>query len=70
MIKAKLESGNVIFGITAENVKRLKEGKPIQINMKELGLGDNKIFIMYGEDEHAILDKLGIDMMVNTQGNC
>ena len=70
MIKAKLNNGNVIFGITAENVRRMKDGKPIQIMMDELGLGDKKIFIMYGEDEHAIIDKLGIDMMVKTKGNC
>lgn len=70
MIKARLNNGNVIFGITYENVKRLKQGKPIKISMKELGLGDKEIFIMYGKDEQAIANELGVASDFKTQGNC
>ncbi len=50
MIKAKTNTGDLLFGIDAENVTRLKAGHPIVIDMAELG-GRKGTFaiIMYGE---------------------
>lgn len=50
MIKAKTNTGDFLFGIDAENVRRLVAGKPIVIDMGELGgrPGTYSI-IMYGE---------------------
>lgn len=57
MLKAKTTNGVYIFGLTAENVKRLKEGEPIVINLAELGKGDRAI-ILYGETHQDLLDTL------------
>jgi hypothetical protein len=50
MIKAKTNTGDLLYGIDAENVRRLIAGKPIVIDMAELG-GRKGTFtiIMYGE---------------------
>lgn len=36
------------FGISADNVKRLKKGQPIVIDLTEMG-GEGEIMIFYGE---------------------
>jgi hypothetical protein len=48
MLRARASDGTFIFGLDAENVKRLKEGKPIVICLAELG-GTDDVVIMYGE---------------------
>jgi hypothetical protein len=48
VIRARLSNGAFILGLDAENVKRLKEGKPILVSLAELG-GSDDVFIMYGE---------------------
>lgn len=59
MIRAKIASqtpgqpDTYLFGLTEENVKRLKDNKPVQINGTELGLAAN-ILIIYGKDEKEI----------------
>ncbi len=47
MLKAKMSTGTLILGIDAENVRRLQDGKPIYINLEELG-GASAIAILYG----------------------
>lgn len=54
MIKAKLNNGDLIFGITKENVDRLKIGQPIVINLKDVGLEDRKIMIHYRDTEEEL----------------
>ncbi len=50
MIKAKTNTGDLLFGIDAENVRRLKNGHPIVIDMAELGgRAGTFAIIMYGE---------------------
>lgn len=51
MIKAKLSNGDLVFGLSEENVRRLKEGQPVKINLKDMGLEDRNILIVYGETE-------------------
>lgn len=47
------------LGISAGNVQRLKEGKPIHIHLEELNLPwKADIMIMYGETEQALADEL------------
>lgn len=48
MLKARMSDGRFIIGIDAENVRRLKAGMPITLDMKPLG-GSDHIFIVYGE---------------------
>lgn len=61
MIKFKLttDDGEVKlgFGITQENVKLLKQGKPIYVDLNEMGIAA-KLMIMYGETEAQIVKQL------------
>ncbi len=57
MILARASNGTFILGIDAENVKRLKEGKPILVSLAELG-GTDDVLIVYGETPQAILKEL------------
>lgn len=58
MIKAKCNDGTLIFGLSKENVSKLQEGKPILINLKDMGLEDRKVIIMYGETEEKMYEDL------------
>lgn len=54
MIKAR--SGNlVILGLEPKNIALLQQGKPIPIYLKEMGLPDITIAIMYGETHDEII---------------
>lgn len=57
MIRARLSDGTFLLGIDAENVRRLKDGKPIYVNLRQLG-GSDQVLIMYGDDQQAILQEL------------
>ena len=61
MIKATMETGEgknvLVLGISAENVIRLKEGKPIHITGEELGL-ECDVLLVYGETESQIYQDL------------
>ena len=46
-----------IFGLSELNVQRLKEGKPVGIDLRELG-DRGKVLILYGETEESIRDEL------------
>ena len=48
MLLARLSNGLFIFGLDAENIRRLTSGQPIMISFAELGLTDD-FAIMYGE---------------------
>jgi hypothetical protein len=49
----------VFLGITEENVKKLKEGLPIHMNMADLdGELTLRMFLLYGENEEALKDLL------------
>lgn len=58
MIKAKLNNGDLVFGLSDENMKRLKNGEPIKFNLKDMGLDDQTIFIFCGESEDKIFEDL------------
>lgn len=64
MIKARLDhqdkSGKSIalFGITGENMARMLDGDPIMVDLADIGLPSQRIIIMAGHTEEAILEKL------------
>ena len=64
MLKAKLTDGSLIFGLSDENVNRLKQGQPIMFNLKDMGLEDRTIYIIHGKDEDEMYIKLsdGMDL--------
>lgn len=60
------------LGLSAANIERLREGKPIHINLEELNLPwHGEIMIMFGETEQAIADELqefiGPETVVNRE---
>lgn len=67
MIKLKGERDGkpfLMLGIDAENVRRLKQGKPIAIRGKDVNL-DLDVFIMYGatvKDIYRELKAAGLDL--------
>ena len=62
MIRAKLHRAGkdlVLLGIDAENVKRLKAGKPILVKGESIGL-EADIWIAYGDTLAAICKKYNL----------
>jgi hypothetical protein len=55
MIKATA-GDMVLFGLSEKNVQLLKEGKPIKIDMTELGL-TGKVLIFYGKTEEDMMSE-------------
>lgn len=53
MLKAR-SGDNLIFGLSARNVQLLMEGKPISIDLRDLGLEKGRVMIFYGETEEAM----------------
>lgn len=53
MIKAK-DKDTIIFGLSDENLRRLKEGEPISFNLSELGLPPMNVVIFNGKDEQTM----------------
>lgn len=48
MLRARTSDGSFILGLDAENVRRLKKGKPILVRLPEMG-GTDTVLLMYGE---------------------
>ena len=61
--------GDLLLGISEENVKRLKEGKPIAFDFNKVFPGmKGKCIIVYGKTEHDIMKHLpiGPETKINT----
>ena len=43
----------ILLGLSAKNIEKLKEGKPILVELSELGL-KGKVAIVYGETEDLL----------------
>lgn len=56
MIRARI-GDTVILGVDAENVRRLKKGKPIDVDLAALG-GGNRVIILYGDTLQDIMKEL------------
>jgi hypothetical protein len=48
MLRLRMSNGLFIFGLDAENIRRLTSGQPIHIELEQLG-GTDRILIMAGE---------------------
>jgi len=57
MIHARLSNGDFLFGIDAENVRRLRNGHPIVVDLTLMG-GTDRFLIMYGETMQHVADEL------------
>lgn len=60
MIKAISETPDgsfILLGLSEENLRRLREGKPLLVQMSELG-HEGRVVIVYGETEEAIVRML------------
>lgn len=64
MLKARA-GDRFVFGLSAKNIELLMEGKPILIDMRELGMDAGEVVIFYGKTEAQMKDALeeaGIEM--------
>lgn len=57
MLKAR-SGDDLIFGLSALNVEKLMEGKPIAIDLRELGLPKGRVMIFYGKTEQDMKAEL------------
>ena len=57
MIKARAGTA-IIFGLSEQNVQLLKQGRPIHINLQEIGIANGTITIFYGPTEEIIETQL------------
>jgi len=53
------------FGLSEENIKALKEGKPISIDLSEMGIKDTRAMIFYGETEEDM--KKDLSAFINSE---
>jgi len=42
------------FGLSEENIKKLREGQPIRTDLKDLGFSQGTAFIFYGRTEEEM----------------
>lgn len=56
MIKARADN-LLVFGISEENVKRLKDDMPIKIDLSEMGM-EGLIIIFYKETDQELIDAM------------
>lgn len=48
----------IILGLSHENLRRLKQGEPIRIDMEDLGIKGSTCFIFSGKDEKAMAKEM------------
>ena len=58
MIKATLSNGDLVFGLSKENLTRLEKGEPIVFNLKDMGLEDRRVMICFGETEQDLYNDM------------
>lgn len=59
MIKAKMNNGDILFGLSRRNLELLQQKKPIVVKLKDMGFDDErKVVICFGETEDAIFEDL------------
>ena len=62
MLKAR-SGENLIFGLSLRNVQLLMDGKPISIDLRDLGMKEGRVLLFYGATEEAMkaeLEKVGM----------
>jgi hypothetical protein len=74
MVKATVEREGggklLLLGITPENVRRMRAGRPVYVNGKEVGMPGVEVAVMFGETERALLEDLrkqGVELPANAE---
>lgn len=57
MIRVKTNEGLFIMGVDAENIRRLKAGQPLNIDLRPMG-GTDRVVIFFGETLKDIMRTL------------
>jgi len=68
MLKARA-GDRFVFGLSAKNIELLMDGRPIDIDLKELGCDSGHVLIFYGKTEadmKAALEEAGIELPEQT----
>lgn len=52
----------IVLGISELNMQRLRRGSALVFPLRELGLGEGDVSIVWGQDEMTIAKELGIDV--------
>jgi len=55
MIKAVTTNGDIVLGLTDENIERLQKDEPISFNLQELTGSDRNVIIFHGKNEQDLL---------------
>lgn len=63
MLKAR-SGDNLIFGLSARNIELLMEGKPISIDLRDLGMDKGRVMIFYDKTEEDMKAELEATGMV------
>lgn len=58
MIKARINNGDILFGLNKKNLELLQQMKPIVINLKDMGLEERRVVICFGETEDKLFEEL------------
>jgi hypothetical protein len=48
----------LLFGLTEGNIKKMKQGQPVSMDLTDMGLPGVTIGIFYGRDERAMMAEL------------
>lgn len=57
--KADGQDGPLLgFGLSENNVRELKKGRPISVDLREMGLPGGRLMIFWGETEAAMAEEL------------
>jgi hypothetical protein len=67
VLKARSKD-KLVFGLSARNIELLMDGKPILIDLRELGYPEGQVLIFYGTTEEAMkqqLEEAGIELDTN-----
>jgi hypothetical protein len=57
MLKART-GDRFVFGLSARNIELLQQGRPIHIDLRELGADRGNILIFYGKTEETMKQAL------------
>jgi hypothetical protein len=67
MIRAKVTERVYLFGLSEENVKRLKQHSPIHFNLTSCGGPDLEIWIVYGRTERELFARFIKDSLIGPE---
>lgn len=66
MLKAR-SGDDLIFGLSMRNIQLLLDGKPISIDLRDVGLEKGRVMIFYGTTEEAMKAELEQAGMIRQQ---